>query len=52
MKPSKCPAKGKERAKKGEKRGMEGKRKVKAKTAASLLSPKTFDFSTRSIFGS
>ena len=41
MKPSKCPAKEKDRAKKGEKRGMEGKREVKAKIAVSLLSPKT-----------
>ena len=41
MKPSKCPAKEKYRAKKGEKRAMEGKRKVKAKSAVSLLSPKT-----------
>ena len=39
MKPTKCPAWGKKRDKKSEKRGKERNRKVKVKTAVSLLNP-------------
>ena len=41
MKPAKCPAKEKKLSMKREKRGEERKRKVKAKTAVSLLNLKT-----------
>ena len=44
MKPTKCPAREKNearKAKKREKRGEEKKRKVKVKTAGSLLNKKT-----------
>ena len=41
MKPTKCPAREKKWGKKSEKRGEERKRKVKVKTAVSLLNPKT-----------
>ena len=41
MKPTKCPAKEKKLSMKREKRGEERKRKVKAKTAVSLLNLKT-----------
>jgi len=41
MKSTKCPAKEKKEARKAEKRGEERKRKVKVKTAVSLLNPKT-----------
>ena len=40
-KPTKCPAREKKWGKKREKRGEERKRKVKVKTAVSLLKPKT-----------
>ena len=39
MKPTKCPAREKKRGKKSEKRGEGKKRKVKVKTAVSLLNP-------------
>ena len=41
MKPTKCPAREKKWGKKSEKRREERKRKVKVKTAVSLLNPKT-----------
>ena len=41
MKPTKCPAREKKWGKKSEKRVEERKRKVKVKTAVSLLNPKT-----------
>ena len=44
MKPTKYTAKGKKWGKKSEKRGEERKRKVKVKTAVSLLDPKTRTF--------
>ena len=40
MKPTKCPAREKKWGKKSEKRREERKRKVKVKTAVSLLNPK------------
>ena len=44
MKPTKCPAREKKKwGKKSEKRGEERKRKVKVKTAVSLLNPKTLE---------
>ena len=44
MKPTKCPAREKKkRGNKSEKRGEERKRKVKVKTAVSLLNPKTVE---------
>ena len=44
MKPTKCPAREKKWGKKSEKRGKDRKRKVKVKTAESLLNPKKFCF--------
>ena len=43
MKPTKCPAREKKMSKIGEKRWEERKGKVKAKTAVSLLNPKTVE---------
>ena len=40
MKPTKCPAREKKGGKKSQKGGEERKRKVKVKTAVSLLNPK------------
>ena len=40
MKPTKCPAREKNEARKVKKRGEERKLKVKVKTAVSLLNPK------------
>ena len=44
MKPTKCPAREKKCGKKSEKRGEERERKVKVKTAVSLLNPKISKF--------
>ena len=41
MKPTKCPAKEKKRQEKLNKRGGEKVKRIKVKTAGSLLSPKT-----------
>ena len=41
MKPTKCPAKEKKRGRKSEKRATERKRKVRVKTAVSLIKPNT-----------
>ena len=44
MRPPKCPAREKKLGKKTEKRGAERKRKVKVKTAVSLLNAKLTNF--------
>ena len=47
MKPTKCPAREKKRGKKSKKRGEERTRKVKVKTAVSLLTPKVLSTHAR-----